>query len=371
MRILMTTTNASLMDGINRHILTIAKALKDKDNIEVVVCTVFPKGDLNEALEREGITTYSLNARNGHQLSILYRFASIVKNVSPDIIHIHVIAIFERFILSFFFHHVPCIVTCHGIGGACGWLEKLLTFFSPLNIRGYCSVSKGVEEFYRKQNPKEDNQKWHIVYNPIRHVDTMSRAIYTELGISAEEIIIGTACRVAAIKNPLAFTEIMLKMLAHNDKIHAVLIGDGDAYLMGQIQVLVRKANMEHRFHFLGYRKDSSALISGFSFFIMTSSSEGLPTAMLEAMSSGVPVAFWSGRGGLGDLMEINDSCQFGVCRPIGDVENLVSDMEGVLSDEKKWRELSSNACHLCDTVFSLDAAVDKLLSVYNSAINR
>ena len=49
-KILMLTTNSSLMDGINRHILTISTALNSKENLEVVVCTVNPKGELNDAL---------------------------------------------------------------------------------------------------------------------------------------------------------------------------------------------------------------------------------------------------------------------------------------------------------------------------------
>ena len=42
MRILMLTTNASLQDGINRHILSVAPALNARGGVEVAVCTVMP-----------------------------------------------------------------------------------------------------------------------------------------------------------------------------------------------------------------------------------------------------------------------------------------------------------------------------------------
>ena len=55
MRILMLTTNASLQDGINRHILSVAPALNARGGVEVAVCTVMPRGEFSVALERAGI----------------------------------------------------------------------------------------------------------------------------------------------------------------------------------------------------------------------------------------------------------------------------------------------------------------------------
>ena len=90
----MLTTNSSLMDGINRHILTIAINLSKISNIEVAVCTVFPKGDLNKELAKNNIKTFSLDAKNGHELKIIPAYYKIIKSYAPDIIHIHVMSIF-------------------------------------------------------------------------------------------------------------------------------------------------------------------------------------------------------------------------------------------------------------------------------------
>lgn len=52
-RILMLTTSSSLMDGINRHILTLASALNSQSDFEVAICTVMPYGEFHLALEKK------------------------------------------------------------------------------------------------------------------------------------------------------------------------------------------------------------------------------------------------------------------------------------------------------------------------------
>ena len=45
MKILMLTTNSSLMDGIHRHILAIASYVNRLGGCEVAVCTAFPRAE--------------------------------------------------------------------------------------------------------------------------------------------------------------------------------------------------------------------------------------------------------------------------------------------------------------------------------------
>ena len=84
MRVLMTTVNSSLLDGINRHILSIASALNGYNGIEVIVCTTHPRGELHIELEKAGVKTVSLNAPHGHSLKILWRILRIP--IPPEIV---------------------------------------------------------------------------------------------------------------------------------------------------------------------------------------------------------------------------------------------------------------------------------------------
>ena len=74
----MLTTNSSLMDGINRHILAIAPVLNNYSGCEVAVCTIFPREELSDSLEKLGVKVYSLNANSGHDMSVFLSFVKIM-----------------------------------------------------------------------------------------------------------------------------------------------------------------------------------------------------------------------------------------------------------------------------------------------------
>lgn len=83
MKILMLTSNSSLLDGINRHILTVAPAINNKDGFEVAVCSVMPPAELQEKLTAAGVKCYSLGFDNGHNLGILKAYRQVLDSLSP------------------------------------------------------------------------------------------------------------------------------------------------------------------------------------------------------------------------------------------------------------------------------------------------
>ena len=83
MRILMLTTNASLQDGINRHILSVAPALNARGGVEVAVCTVMPRGEFSVALERAGVPKDMLKACPGGRVPPRRFAAPLAGSVPP------------------------------------------------------------------------------------------------------------------------------------------------------------------------------------------------------------------------------------------------------------------------------------------------
>ena len=67
-----------------------------------------------------------------------------------------------------------------------------------------------------------------------------------------------------------------------------VWIGDGP--LRAKTERLARKLGLSGRILFTGNRRDVEALLPGMDVFAMASRYEGLPCAIVEAMSAGLPV---------------------------------------------------------------------------------
>lgn len=313
MKILMLTSNNTLQDGINRHILTIAPAIQALGRDEVAVCITSPYGELNVALETKGIKTFSLSASNGHDLRIWRRFGKVLNTYRPDVIHGHVISLFVGIYLRYRWSHIPIVKTVHGITDVESGIRKkswrdyveqrfVSRVCSP-KIAHYIYISEGVRRFLK-------DTKGFVIHNPMSFtpaIEAQKDALRDLLGLSSKTQIIGTACRLSIVKCPELLTHVMCAILKERPSIHAVVCGDSaDNGLMSDLRNIVNKAGVASRFHWLGYRKDAPSLIRSYDCFIMTSWTEGMPTALLEAMATKTPIAFMRGLGGLLDLEEWN-----------------------------------------------------------------
>jgi glycosyltransferase involved in cell wall biosynthesis len=95
--------------------------------------------------------------------------------------------------------------------------------------------------------------------------------------------IIGTVCNITKRKG----LHQVIKALPLLPEAAFIIIGSGKG--LEELVKLARKLNVMDRCHFLGERLEVSAYLNTFDLFAMTSYSEGLPLALLEAASCGVP----------------------------------------------------------------------------------
>ncbi len=377
MKVLMLTTNNSLLDGINRHILRVASALNQLEGVSVAVCITQPKGELYDALQKAGIETFTLNARNGHRLPILWRFWKVMRTFKPDIVHGHVIAFFVGVVLKLCFNKCKKVITIHGIGDhfvkvpseqkrkkKLGFgLGSIRRFLTP-RMDYTCYISKGVERAFA------GSQKSHsTVYNPmdVKSLDISRFQVHDILGLSHETPLIGTACRFAEQKAPLVFTSVMCKILQSRTEMHAAIMGSGEAIVEAKMRSIVEACGVAERFHFLGYQENASQLVASLNCFIMTSHWEGLPTTLLEAMVVGTPIAFMEGEGGLIDLAEMNRSEEgpFAIVVPKGEIVQMAEKILQLLENKSEAQVMTQRARALSVKYFSTEQVVRQLQAIY------
>lgn len=395
-RILMLTTNGSLMDGINRHILTVAPALNDIENVEVGVCIVHPRSELHDSLEKKGVKVWSLGYKNGHQPGIYYSFKEVLKTFKPDIVHVHVISLVERVLLARKYRHLAYVVTTHGIGDAMlagdkaqenpksggkvkknkkslkSRIEKWINRRYQIRYNAHCFISAGVRE--RLINPQRISEFTPVCYNPIRFdvIPKMEYMLHRLIGVEHDVPIIGTACRLADIKQPMVFTKLMCRVLKSNSYAHAVVIGDGDKNISKNCKEYVNEEGFAGRFHFLGYRKDAPGLIRDMSCFIMTSRSEGMPTSVLECFASGVPVAMLRGEGGLRDIDILNtDDIPIVTIADKEDIDGLANGVIRLLDNLDLSKQQADNAFKVGRKKFDVVSVASQLNNLYDKVLEK
>lgn len=373
MKVLMLTTNSSLMDGINRHILTVAPALNAMGGCEVAVCTVMPRAELAEALEKKGVKTFSLQATSGHDFRVFGGFCRVMRSFSPDIVHCHVMALYERLAAAVFFRRVKYVETIHGIADKVERVTPRMRVENGLNAvfripySCTCYISRGVRD---RLAPMLGRHRSAVCYNPLpfEGVQREGGKLRALLNLPPSAPIVGTCCRLSAVKNPRVFTEVMCRVLKATPEAHAAVAGDGAEELKRELKALVEQYGVGARFHWLGYRQDAPELARDFSCFVMTSLSEGLPTSVLEAMVAKIPFAMMEGEGGLKDLAELNRTeGPIGLVSPKGDAEGMSREICRLLQDPTRARALADKAFEVGRRHFDIKAAAQQLNNVYQT----
>ena len=121
------------------------------------------------------------------------------------------------------------------------------------------------------------------------------------LGIEDGQVAMLSAGRLSAQKAPdiaVAAASIVVEQ-----RPEAVFYWAGDGELRSEIENEVRVRGLEKNFHLLGQREDLGRLMPAFDALFMPSRYEGLPYAMLEAMSAGLPI-IGTRVSGIGDLLD-------------------------------------------------------------------
>jgi glycosyltransferase involved in cell wall biosynthesis len=106
-----------------------------------------------------------------------------------------------------------------------------------------------------------------------------------QLGIPGGARVIGTAARLSGQKAPLDMVKAVALL---RPDVHMVWIGDGE--LRAKTERSLRRAGLEGRFVLAGERSDVPTLLPALDVFVMSSLYEGLPCAIVEAMTCGIPV---------------------------------------------------------------------------------
>jgi glycosyltransferase involved in cell wall biosynthesis len=106
------------------------------------------------------------------------------------------------------------------------------------------------------------------------------------LGLPEDAKVVGTAARLSHQKAPLD----MVRALGRLGRPDVTVVWIGDGELRARTEREIRRSALGSRFLLLGERSDVPALLPAFDVFALSSLYEGLPCALVEAMTCGIPV---------------------------------------------------------------------------------
>ncbi len=140
---------------------------------------------------------------------------------------------------------------------------------------------------------------------------------------------------------------------------HLVILGEGD--LRGTLERQVKDLHLEKVVRLPGFREDVLGLAKAADVFVMSSITEGLGSAVLDAMAMGLPVV-GTRAGGIPEAVVHDET---GLLVPPADAEALAAAMVRVLTDATLRQRFGDAGRRRVAEHFDVDALVEGTLAVY------
>jgi glycosyltransferase involved in cell wall biosynthesis len=184
------------------------------------------------------------------------------------------------------------------------------------------------------------------------------------LGVPPGARLVAQVGQLVAQKDPLTLIRAWAAAAPRASDAHLLLVGDGP--LRPDVERAVAAAGLGGRVHLAGYRTDADAFIAAADVVTLSSTGEGIPGVVMDAMSQGKPVAA-TAAGGTGELIEHGTS---GLVVPVGDAAALGEAIARLLGDPDLARRLG-DAARQRVTLFSVEQTARRNADVYARVAQR
>ena len=244
-----------------------------------------------DVLEQAGIPLTTLGIRDKRPaLRPLWRLARIIREWKPVIVHSHMVHANILTRVTRLLAPVPVLIcSARSIqegGRLRDWLYRLTDPLCDLTTH-VCEA--GAQRYVRERMVPP--HKMRVVYNG---VDTerflpdgqVRLRIRREAEIGKQFVWLAVG-RLEAPKDYPTLIRAFARVSAAREDTLLWIVGDGP--LRGQLEALSREMGLQLGVRFWGLRGDVSNLMNAADAFVMSSSWEGLPNALIEAQACGLP----------------------------------------------------------------------------------
>lgn len=354
--------------GAERWVLALANNL-EADQVQCHLLATSENPDLPiELIEQypdEAGSSLRLEMSGRFDLAILKKIISVVRQLDIQVIHSHGYKSDLITLVVARLSGVRCISTPHGFGNLSGWKMKLYIGLGNFALRFFDAVvplSPQLSAELRKSGISESKIRY--IPNGVDLSEIDRRAVIDTGIVGNKEVqTIGFIGRLVPGKEILQLLQIFEALWAANNCLQLIIVGDGEQ--RQELEKFAATLSAGEHIHFLGFRADRLDILRQFDLFAMTSSSEGIPRSLMEAMSVGVPVVAYD-IPGVDQLINHDDT---GLMVQFGNQSQFVDCCSRVLANITFANSLSNNARRRIESNFSAASMAGQYYKLYRSLV--
>jgi L-malate glycosyltransferase len=360
----------SLGRGGAEVLLAEGLAVADRERFEYSYGYFLPwKQAVVHVLERQGASVVCFDAPSGARILLSARqVARHLRRERIDLVHAHLPVAGAVARIAGRMAGVPVVYTEHNLQSRYHrWTRRVnrLTW----NWQAYAiAVSAEVEASIRKCSGERVPVQ--TVLNGV-NTDTYCRTkadggvAREQWGIPANAPVVGTVAVFRPQKRLQDWLRVAKQVHAARPDVHFLLVGDGVE--RPRLEELARQLGLAGVVHFAGLQEEARPYFAAMDVYLMTSEFEGLPVALLEAMSMQVAPVVTA----VGGIPEAVVSGENGYVREVGALERLTGDVLSLLAEPVRLREMAAAARQTVERRFSMTRMQRMLESIYGEVIAR
>lgn len=333
--------------------------------------------NFRERIRRRDVEFMALHKAPGHAVWLYPQLFKLLRQLRPKIVHSRNLAALEVQVPAWA-AGVP--VRIHGehgrdvgdLDGGCVTYQRVRRLYKPF-VHHYMALSHDLAD-YLVEKVGVSQDKITQVYNG---VDTTrfcpgANDVPAIAGCPfdpAQHWLVGTVCRMQAVKDPVmlahAFVQALILAPHLKPRLRLVMVGDGP--LRAQAQAVLNAAGLGALAWLPGERSDVENILRGLHAFALPSLAEGVSNTILEAMASSLPVVA-TAVGGNADLVVQGKT---GYIVPATHPQAMALRLVELACNPQRASKLGRAGRHRALAAFSLNTMVSTYQSLYDQQLLR
>jgi glycosyltransferase involved in cell wall biosynthesis len=347
--------------GQQQTLLTVL-GLRERGHRTVLVA--HPQGELH-ARASEGVDLVGLAPHNEIDLAAAWKLSRVLRQYSPDVVHAH----------------DPHAVAMAGTALSFGVLTPAPPLVASRRVDFHLSSNSFSRWKYRQVS------RFIAASSAIRDILVEDGIPAAQVTIVHDGIDVGRVQRLPALDLHVEFwlprgvpvlvnvgalvghkgqrhlLDAMPLAMREVPDVHLVILGEGE--LRTSLERQVKELHLERAVRMPGFREEVLSLMKSADLFVMSSVTEGLGSAVLDAMAMGLAVVGTSA-GGIPEAVVHGET---GLLVPPADPDSLAQAIVRLLKDPEERRGYGAAGQSRVARHFGVDRLVDGTLAVYGEVL--